>query len=416
MMYYLILLLCNLFIYLIICQFLNDAFGKDDRKPDLIRMALGLIWYVGTIAISELFHIPILNFTTNYILTLLVSFGYKGNWLKKVLFTLMISVLSSACDLAAYYIMMSGIREEYVYSVSYIATVVLFWISERVISKLLFRDRMISIKINESIVLFIIPLCSLVLLYCVTRSGIASEYLFETGICVLIICLVMFYIYHFFLNHIENEYKNRLLEEIISGYKKELNLIKKSELKVEGMRHDLKNHLLELKSLSEKGQYNKLSSYIEDMYNDLPNGKKYSKTGVYELDSLINYLIEEDGRGLKDVNVKITVPESIEINSYKLNIIIGNLLQNAIEAALKSEEKRLSLNIKMVNNILLINIENSFSNITNFDGEEIISTKTGIEKHGIGLKNVKRIVEEQRGMMDIIAKDNSFTVKVLIYL
>ena len=416
MMYYLILFLCNLFTYLIICQFLNDAFGKDDRKPDLIRMALGLIWYVGTIAISELFHIPILNFTTNYILTLLVSFGYKGIWLKKVLFTLMISVLSSACDLAAYYIMMSGIREEYIYSVSYIATVVLFWISERVISKLLFRDRMISIKINESIVLFIIPLCSLVLLYCVTRSGIASEYLFETGICVLIICLVMFYIYHFFLNHIENEYKNRLLEEIISGYKKELNLIKKSELKVEGMRHDLKNHLLELKALSEKGQYNKLSSYIEDMYNDLPNGKKYSKTGSYELDSLINYLIEEDGRGLKDVNVKITVPESIEINNYKLNIIIGNLLQNAIEAALKSEEKRLSLIIKMVNNILLINIENSFSNMINFDGEEIISTKTGIGKHGIGLKNVKRIVEEQRGMMDIIAKDNSFTVKVLIYL
>ncbi len=416
MMYYLILFLCNLFTYLIICQFLNDAFGKDDRKPDLIRMALGLIWYVGTIAISELFHIPILNFTTNYILTLLVSFGYKGNWVKKVLFTLMLSVLSSACDLAAYYIMISGIREEYIYSVSYIATVVLFWISERVISKLLFRDRMISIKINESIVLFIIPLCSLVLLYCVTRSGIASEYLFETGICVLIICLVMFYIYHFFLNHIENEYKNRLLEEIISGYKKELDLIKKSELKVEGMRHDLKNHLLELKALSEKGQYNKLSSYIEDMYNDLPNGKKYSKTGSYELDSLINYLIEEDGRGLKDVNVKITVPESIEIINYKLNIIIGNLLQNAIEAALKSEEKRLSLNIKMVNNILLINIENSFSNIINFDGEEIISTKTGIEKHGIGLKNVKRIVEEQRGMMDIIAKDNSFTVKVLIYL
>ena len=65
---------------------------------------------------------------------------------------------------------------------------------------------------------------------------------------------------------------------------------------------------------------------------------------------------------------------------------------------------------------LLINIENSFSNIINFDGEEIISTKIGIEKHGIGLKNVKRIVEEQRGMMDIIAKDNSFTVKVLIYL
>lgn len=416
MMYYLILFLCDLFVYLIICQFLNDAFGKDDRKPDLIRMVLGLIWYVGTIAISELFHIPILNFTTNYILTLLVSFGYKGNWLKKVLFTLMISVLSSACDLAAYYIMISGIQEDYVYSVSYIATVVLFWISERVISKLLFRDRMISIKINESIVLFIIPLCSLVLLYCVTRSGIASEYLFETGICVLIICLVMFYIYHFFLNHIENEYKNRILEEIISGYKKELDLIKRSELKVEGMRHDLKNHLLELKALSEKGQYNKLSSYIEDMYNDLPNGKKYSKTGVYELDSLINYLIEEDGRGLKDVNVKITVPESIEINNYKLNIIIGNLLQNAIEASLKSEEKRLSLNIKMVNNILLINIENSFSNIINFDGEEIISTKTGIEKHGIGLKNVKRIVEEQRGMMDIIAKDNSFTVKVLIYL
>lgn len=416
MCYYLILCLCNLFIYLVICQFLNDAFGVDERKPRILRWSIGFIWYCGTIIISETFHIPILNFLINTALIFLITIGYKGKILKKIVITFMVSILSSACDIAAYFIMSSAIQKDYIFSVSYIFTVILFWVLERMISRFLVKDRFIPLKINESIVLFIIPLCSLVLLYCVTISGIGTEYLYLIGICVLIICFIIFYIYHFFLNHIDDRYKNKILSECLNGYINELELMKKSELKVEGMRHDLKNHLIELKSLAGNGDPKEVIKYVDSMFEDLPSGKKHSRTGSYELDSLINYLVEEEGKDLLDVNVKVTVPESIEINKYKLNIILGNLLQNAIEAAKASKNKYLSLNVRYDRNILIIEIENSYSNDIVFQKEDLISTKKDKDQHGIGLRNVKRIVKEQNGVIDIKTENERFIVKVMLFL
>lgn len=416
MCYYLILCLCNLFIYLVICQFLNDAFGVDERKPRILRWSIGFIWYCGTIIISETFHIPILNFLINTALIFLITIGYKGKILKKIVITFMVSILSSACDIAAYFIMSSAIQKDYIFSVSYIFTVILFWVLERMISRFLVKDRFIPLKINESIVLFIIPLCSLVLLYCVTISGIGTEYLYLIGICVLIICFIIFYIYHFFLNHIDDRYKNKILSECLNGYINELELMKKSELKVEGMRHDLKNHLIELKSLAGNGDPKEVIKYVDSMFEDLPSGKKHSRTGSYELDSLINYLVEEEGKDLLDVNVKVTVPESIEINKYKLNIILGNLLQNAIEAAKASKNKYLSLNVRYDRNILIIEIENSYSNDIVFQKGDLISTKKDKDQHGIGLRNVKRIVKEQNGVIDIKTENERFIVKVMLFL
>ena len=416
MCYYLILCLCNLFIYLVICQFLNDAFGVDERKPRILRWSIGFIWYCGTIIISETFHIPILNFLINTALIFLITIGYKGKILKKIVITFMVSILSSACDIAAYFIMSSAIQKDYIFSVSYIFTVILFWVLERMISRFLVKDRFIPLKINESIVLFIIPLCSLVLLYCVTISGIGTEYLYLIGICVLIICFIIFYIYHFFLNHIDDRYKNKILSECLNGYINELELMKKSELKVEGMRHDLKNHLIELKSLAGNGDPKEVIKYVDSMFEDLPSGKKHSRTGSYELDSLINYLVEEEGKDLLDVNVKVTVPESIEINKYKLNIILGNLLQNAIEAAKASKNKYLSLNVRYDRNILIIEIENSYSNDIVFQKGDLISTKKDKEQHVIGLRNVKRIVKEQNGVIDIKTENERFIVKVMLFL
>ena len=416
MCYYLILCLCNLFIYLVICQFLNDAFGVDERKPRILRWSIGFIWYCGTIIISETFHIPILNFLINTALIFLITIGYKGKILKKIVITSMVSILSSACDIAAYFIMSSAIQKDYIFSVSYIFTVILFWVLERMISRFLVKDRFIPLKINESIVLFIIPLCSLVLLYCVTISGIGTEYLYLIGICVLIICFIIFYIYHFFLNHIDDRYKNKILSECLNGYINELELMKKSELKVEGMRHDLKNHLIELKSLAGNGDPKEVIKYVDSMFEDLPSGKKHSRNGSYELDSLINYLVEEEGKDLLDVNVKVTVPESIEINKYKLNIILGNLLQNAIEAAKASKNKYLSLNVRYDRNILIIEIENSYSNDIVFQKGDLISTKKDKDQHGIGLRNVKRIVKEQNGVIDIKTENERFIVKVMLFL
>ena len=98
------------------------------------------------------------------------------------------------------------------------------------------------------------------------------------------------------------------------------------------------------------------------------------------------------------------------------NVILGNLLDNAIEAAQNSKEKYLGIDIRTKRGLLFITIENSYDGSIQLHKNEIVTSRKNKESHGIGLKNVKMIVEEQGGEMQVIWVNNRFVVKVMLYL
>lgn len=411
-----VLFCCNVFMMLIVWQYLRDMLEKDLDKPDWVKYTTCFIWLIGTFCISEFLHIPILNFGVNYVLTFSITCCFRGSLRKKLLCVSLITILSAACDLFAFLLLKGQMEYEVAYSVSYIFTVVLFWLLERVLCVVMKKDISMVVIGTEAISIFSISLCMLGLLFCITKAGVSGVYLNAASFFALISCILIFILYHIVINEFANRVNQELLQKTLEGYKHELEWIKKSELKVEGMRHDLKHHLIELKGLAELGEYDALSQYLDNMYQDLPSAKKYSKSGVYEIDSLINYLLEEEGASLRDVTVKVIIPDEIEVDRYKINVILGNLLQNAITAALDSELKSLSLHMKYFQGILLIELRNSFSKQPVFSGNNLITSKKDAENHGIGLRNVRRLVEQQKGKMDIKIEDSLFYVKVLVYL
>ena len=85
-------------------------------------------------------------------------------------------------------------------------------------------------------------------------------------------------------------------------------------------------------------------------------------------------------------------------------------------ASEKSEEKWLSIFIKYEKGILFLQIRNSYTDRIQKIESEYISTKKTKEDHGIGLKNVKKIVEKYNGSIDISDVHNIFDVKVMLYL
>ena len=97
-------------------------------------------------------------------------------------------------------------------------------------------------------------------------------------------------------------------------------------------------------------------------------------------------------------------------------VVLGNLMENAIEAAYKTDEQYLSLDLRQHKNLLLLTIKNSYCGPLREEEGIFFSKKADIANHGYGLKNVKRIVEKYNGVMEISHTDSIFCVDIMLYI
>lgn len=231
----------------------------------------------------------------------------------------------------------------------------------------------------------------------------------------LIINLIMFYLFDALQKFYVQKQEKEILEQQLALYDNELEIIKRSYDNIRALRHDMKHHLIELKFLSKEGSH-EMISYIEKMEQSICNPEQYVDSGNRDLDSTLNYLLQKAERLLNKTEIHIVLPENLPIHPFTMNVIMGNLLDNAIEASEKSEEKYLGLNIKVKRGLLFIKVENSFTNEIEVKNNRIITTKKDKQKHGIGLKSVRHIVEEEGGIMNISWEENIFCVTVMLYL
>lgn len=152
----------------------------------------------------------------------------------------------------------------------------------------------------------------------------------------------------------------------------------------------------------------------------MENSNEVISSKNFEIDSILNYMIQQAKSAGISVSSQILIPEQFT-HSFDFVIILGNLLENAIEAASNSSQKYIDLTIQLQKNVLYIEIKNSYDGILqptgNSNAPSFYTTKTtNRHQHGIGLNSVRKIVEKYNGTMDIHASDQTFCVKVILYI
>lgn len=90
-------------------------------------------------------------------------------------------------------------------------------------------------------------------------------------------------------------------------------------------------------------------------------------------------------------------------------------MENAIDAAKDSPEKWLEVFLNYERGMLFIRIRNSYSNAVQKRGNNYVTTKKKGQGHGIGLQNVKKVVDNYKGEMQISDENNIFDVKIILY-
>ena len=146
----------------------------------------------------------------------------------------------------------------------------------------------------------------------------------------------------------------------MNAYANQIDAMLENEDKIKILRHDMKHHINEMKLMIEQQEFSALQTYISDMEQFFGNPNQIVLSGNREVDSVLNYMIQKAKEMQLNITVKIAIPEDMK-HSFDLNIIIGNLFQNAIDAAVETEEKFLGVELSLKSGVLVLEIENSFS-------------------------------------------------------
>jgi sensor histidine kinase YesM len=195
---------------------------------------------------------------------------------------------------------------------------------------------------------------------------------------------------------------------------KQLEIINNSKENLKTFRHDLINHAYSLKYYIDNHDCEGATEYLDNIFEFINNSKEYAKSGNSEIDSIINYKLDLAERQGINSEVYLAIPDKLNISSFDLSIVIGNLLDNAIEAAAKAEKKFINISVELDRNVLYISISNSYDGKLKFAANKLASTKDD-KNHGLGMSSAEKSIEKYKGIMNIRHDDRVFYVDVLMY-
>ncbi|GMQ64736.1 sensor histidine kinase [Vallitalea maricola] len=199
--------------------------------------------------------------------------------------------------------------------------------------------------------------------------------------------------------------------EMQSKYFDEIN---NATLKLKSLRHDMSNHLGNIKGLLRYKEYTKLEEYLNKLLSQIDEVDKIIITKYPAISALLNRKYARAGKNNINCVMNIGSVDNLTIDTVDICIILGNLIDNAIEATIKVDENNryIKLDINNVNNYLVIDCVNSTVGSENIS---LDTTKADKEIHGIGLKNINQIVEKYYGNMEIMCIKDYFSVNIMLY-
>lgn len=186
--------------------------------------------------------------------------------------------------------------------------------------------------------------------------------------------------------------------------------------------HDFHNHTEALYRYLTKEKMAEAVRYLEDLRSPLGIVAQSVWTGDEAVDYLINSKIALGVSGRIQMNCKVEYPQHTNIRSVDLVAILGNLLDNALEAVNDIENgteeslRFINLTIRRINEMIIIKVENGCKTAPKVEEGELQTTKADTALHGWGLKSVRAAADRYDGTIETEYDRNRFcTVVTLSY-
>lgn len=393
---------------LVIIQYFNIFYDNQKKK---IHMITGSLAFIITTGCYLLFNINIINLISTIAGIFIISLGYHGNITKKLLLSIMCYGLMIAIDVVAIFIQPYNIDSEKYDIVSSFISVMLFYVAV-LFMRILFRKKRKTELSGQWYVLLIVSIISIVIVN-ITWYELSPDKIMIIGILVFLINLLLYIFYSSMLDRFIYKQENIQLKQQMNLYESQIRLNIENDTKIRLIRHDIKHHIREIKELANAGLLEEIKEYVDSLNHDIEDSGKVYNTGNIAIDGILNYYVSRFSKNDIKTDINVIVPERMEISPYDINIILGNLFDNAIENVINADIPRIMIDIRYSQGILNILVENTYNGTVKSNGDEILSHKFG--EHGYGIKNINRIVKKYNG--DILIKHDAsvFSVGIILY-
>lgn len=179
------------------------------------------------------------------------------------------------------------------------------------------------------------------------------------------------------------------------------------------LKHDMRNHLLVIASYLNENKAEDAKRYTSDIIDKMELEYSYISSG----NGLLNYLLNEKFAKAKEQGVYIKADiENLSfaaISGVDFAAILGNLLDNAFDAACNSIEKQMWIQVKNKRGYDAIRISNSIDNSVLAQNPLLKTSKNDCEGHGIGVKQARSLVDKYNGLFDVWEEYGMFHVQVM---
>lgn len=302
---------------------------------------------------------------------------------------------------------------------------IVFMIAITALKRVFTKDEIKELPVRYSFMLVLIPIGSIYIMNNIfmlgyrlhsNRANIQSA---VTAVILLGVNVLVFYIYIKLADDLQ-------LRRMTSVYEQQLDLCERHQqerelsiLQLRDVRHNMKNNLVSILAYAENGDNEKIIGFVNEIMEE--GGIKTStvtNSGNIVIDSLIGYWYVEAKKVGIDFSVNLNIPMEMPFRGADICLILGNLLENAVEAAQKAEGKKyIRLHMKYDKNNLLLFVANNYKGVLiKTKDKRLKSTKTDAGNHGVGLSSVYRIAAKYHGVVTIDdGVTNRFLIRVVLY-
>ena len=212
----------------------------------------------------------------------------------------------------------------------------------------------------------------------------------------------------------EHREKERMAKNYLDAQKQYYELLRDKDLQTRKFRHDIRSHLATMQILCEKGNYEGIKEYLDNINGIVDNMANSFSVGHEIIDAMLNqYAYQANKEGI-EMKVSGRIPNNLNISTFDLCTIFSNLLQNAIEAASKCKSGKIYVLCQHYKGNLLLTIQNDFEKKPESVGGRFKTSKLDEQNHGFGMMNVKECVERNGGTFYTEIVDKYFKAVVLL--
>ena len=280
------------------------------------------------------------------------------------------------------------------------------------------RNIKFGFKMGKRMMLLLlsIPLGSIFLVTVWLRDeNVNSFTLFLSMTVTLGFNLVVFYLFDNIAKFRRQAMDKIMFQRQSEVYRNQIELLEHTQQQISMAQHDFNKHAHALKAFYDEGAFDKLGEYLKDIPKY--KGGLIAQSGNIIVDSILNYKLSSAEENKITCQLELKIPKEFRcISDLDMNILLSNVLDNAITATCHLSERRdIDISIRYTKKTLSISVTNTFDGVLLFDGEtRILTSKKDNMAHGYGLRIIEETVDKYNGTLEKHHDKKRFSVNIFM--